>query len=377
MKNSSLTVAILCAFSLISSKAAEERLTINYAPLNQLVLRWQPAVSNTYYRLLYNDDLTSSNGWRTAWTGFVTNGTVSRSMFHTNQQRYFKLERSTNLLDRFKLFVDPYSAAKAQVDAWTNSRPADAAMLNRVATNSAFRWLSREPDVEIIVSNQIYMAEQSGSVACFVVFDLPLTGETNWLRFLDWMSDIRDGIGSKPAIVVLEPNSIAGMIDLDPTLQEERVIGLKRAISLLRQLPECIVYLDGGHPDWKPVTEMTDALKRVGIENAHGFALNTANFVENSRLIQYGTELSQNLNNIHFIVDTSRNGRGPASNGEWCNPPDRALGSRPTVNIMYPLIDGAFWIKPPGESDGTCNGGPSAGTFWPEYALGLAQRALW
>jgi len=32
-------------------------------------------------------------------------------------------------------------------------------------------------------------------------------------------------------------------------------------------------------------------------------------------------------------------------------------------------------IKRPGESDGTCNGGPSAGTFWPEYALGLASRA--
>jgi len=32
-------------------------------------------------------------------------------------------------------------------------------------------------------------------------------------------------------------------------------------------------------------------------------------------------------------------------------------------------------VKHPGESDGTCNGGPTAGTFWTDYAIGLAQRA--
>jgi cellulase/cellobiase CelA1 len=36
-----------------------------------------------------------------------------------------------------------------------------------------------------------------------------------------------------------------------------------------------------------------------------------------------------------------------------------------------------FWIKRPGESDGTCNGGPPAGQWWADYALGLAQRAAY
>ena len=31
----------------------------------------------------------------------------------------------------------------------------------------------------------------------------------------------------------------------------------------------------------------------------------------------------------------------------------------------------------PGESDGTCNGGPSAGTFWPAYAAGIAHAIGW
>ena len=75
----------------------------------------------------------------------------------------------------------------------------------------------------------------------------------------------------------------------------------------------------------------------------------------------------------NFVIDTSRNGNG--SNGEWCNPRGRAIGSRPTTATGNNLVDAYLWIKVPGESDGYCNGGPSAGTFWPEYALELVRNA--
>jgi endoglucanase len=38
-------------------------------------------------------------------------------------------------------------------------------------------------------------------------------------------------------------------------------------------------------------------------------------------------------------------------------------------------VDAYLWIKRPGESDGSCHGGPPAGAWWPDYALGLARRA--
>ncbi len=42
------------------------------------------------------------------------------------------------------------------------------------------------------------------------------------------------------------------------------------------------------------------------------------------------------------------------------------------------MADALLWVKPPGESDGTCRPGePSAGTFWVDYALGLAHAAGW
>jgi endoglucanase len=101
----------------------------------------------------------------------------------------------------------------------------------------------------------------------------------------------------------------------------------------------------------------------------------------------------------HFVVDTSRNGLGPwlppadhpdGDPQDWCNPPDRALGLRPTADTGDPLLDAYLWVKTPGESDGQCNRwapagspdpvrgmmDPPAGAWFPEQALELAQLAV-
>lgn len=101
----------------------------------------------------------------------------------------------------------------------------------------------------------------------------------------------------------------------------------------------------------------------------------------------------------HFVIDTSRNGQGPwnyAAAGypnagvaqDWCNPPGRGLGARPTASTGTPLVDAYLWIKTPGESDGSCTRGtagpgdpawgvtdPAAGAWFPQQALQLAQLA--
>ncbi|HSK53550.1 MAG TPA: glycoside hydrolase family 6 protein [Clostridia bacterium] len=97
----------------------------------------------------------------------------------------------------------------------------------------------------------------------------------------------------------------------------------------------------------------------------------------------------------HFVVDTSRNGQGPwlpdaayPSPEDWCNPPDRGLGIRPTQDTGHELVDAYVWIKIPGESDGRCLRGtagpedparaivdPAAGQWFPEMALELVHNA--
>ena len=118
---------------------------------------------------------------------------------------------------------------------------------------------------------------------------------------------------------------------------------------------------------------MADRLARAGAD-AQGFALNVSNFRADPGLIAYGRAIASALGVAHFVIDTSRNGLGPDPSGAWCNPSGRALGAAPAASTEHRL-DWNLWIKRPGESDGTCNGGPRAGAFWPEYALGLATRA--
>ena len=79
-----------------------------------------------------------------------------------------------------------------------------------------------------------------------------------------------------------------------------------------------------------------------------------------------------------FIIDTARNGKGGIRTrwGNWCNIKGAGLGERPRA-APAPLVHAYFWVKPPGESDGSCNGGPKAGNWWPEKALEMAKNAKW
>ncbi len=150
-------------------------------------------------------------------------------------------------------------------------------------------------------------------------------------------------------------------------------------MQTLKALPNTAVYVDVGHANWKSVDDAAALLAQAGVQNANGFSVNVSNFVDTATSTSYGTNISNLLaqkyaiKDKHFIIDTSRNGNG--SNGEWCNPSGRALGQLPTTNTGNSLVDAYLWVKGPGASDGTCNGGPSAGTFWPDYAIGLAAAA--
>jgi endoglucanase len=50
---------------------------------------------------------------------------------------------------------------------------------------------------------------------------------------------------------------------------------------------------------------------------------------------------------------------------DWCNPPGRGLGLRPTATTGQPLADAYLWIKTPGQSEGQCNRGIAGTTTDP------------
>ncbi|MEI9949312.1 MAG: glycoside hydrolase family 6 protein [Pseudomonadota bacterium] len=261
--------------------------------------------------------------------------------------------------------------------------------------------------------------------------------------------------------------------------------------SLKSRAPKASVYLDATHSAWLGVSEAAYRIYKAGfvdgVQQVQGFYVNVSNYQPTDQATQFGTWVSmclaagtpgvgpdwmqdpatgvphfswcpgqydpatdfQKVNytpefaagitagieglmggasaQAHFVIDTSRNGKGvlnsapyaaepynqpPAvitalDTGNWCNPYGAGLGLRPTSNTGVPLVDAYLWVKTPGQSDGSCDiaGGarawdytkynpwklkgdaqnhfdplwgivdPAAGAWFPEQALQLVRNS--
>jgi len=266
------------------------------------------------------------------------------------------------------LYVDPSSRANAKI----------------AAQPQAFWFGGWSGDVRTAVGSVVSAATTAGRVPVLVAYNIPQRdcgsysagGLSSADAYRTWIRSFAAGIGGRRAIVVLEPDAIAGMDCLSTVDRATRVSLLADATRVLAASAGTSVYLDGGHDAWQPVIVMAPRLQQAGIADAQGFSLNVSNFRAQAGLIAYGQQLAAAVGVAHFVVDTSRNGLGPSPDGQWCNPPGRALGVKPGTTTDFRL-DWNLWVKRPGESDGPCNGGPAAGVYWPAYADGLAARAAW
>jgi endoglucanase len=271
--------------------------------------------------------------------------------------------------------------------------------------------------------------------------------EPDGLGIIPWYKQFR-GLPSEGGYEWCQPSEAD-----EATAADERFAMLNYAVDALKAKPNVKVYLDGTHSGWLGSGDAAHRLSQAGVDRADGFFLNVSNYRFSEHLEKYGTWISKCLwfatdagswGNGHFdwcasqyypanpndfstwvltdqwyvdnvesqtwvpypgdaglkkfVVDTSRNGQGPwtptasyPDSQDWCNPPDRGLGLRPTADTGNALIDAYLWIKIPGESDGECTRGlgpagqtvdpewgmidPPAGAWFPEMALDLVQNA--
>ncbi len=199
-------------------------------------------------------------------------------------------------------------------------------------------------------------------------------GAPSAAAYEQFIREVAEGIGGRRAAVILEPDALAELSCLSGEQQATYYSLLNFAVHALAASPGTAVYLDAGNAGWQPASTMAARLAEAGVAGARGFSLNVSNFDTTASETSYGEAIASDLRlDTHFVIDTSRNGRGPAPEGAWCNPPGRGLGADPTSDTGNPLLDALLWIKRPGESDGSCNGGPPAGEWWPAYALELAR----
>lgn len=286
-------------------------------------------------------------------------------------------------------WVDPQSAAARQVRQWEQEgRTQDAAALKRISEQPMAVWPAGDdpvPDVKAAVDG----ASQDDRTAVLVAYNIPhrdcgqhsAGGAQSSDAYRQWVDAFAGAIGDGSAVVILEPDAIPHIVDgcTPAEYHADRYQLLSEAIQRLKRQPRVKVYLDAGNPGWiSRADKLAEPLRQAGIAQADGFSLNVSNFQSDETIKAYGRGLSGYVGGKHFVMDTSRNGKGPLAGDRqdaWCNPPGRGLGTPPTDRTGDELLDAVLWIKRPGDSDGPCRGGPAAGQWWPDYALGLARNA--
>lgn len=345
----------------------------------------------------YEEAAVDVSGWTWAGTGPYTvtftarkaNGTLlvqeDVTVYVEGAPTTVEPPSPTNPLAALPFWVDPYSNARRQVEEWQATRPADAELMERIASRSQADWFGDwNSDIHAAVRDRTTQIAGAGSLAVLVAYNIPVRdcsgysggGATSPDAYRTWIRDFAAGIGDRAAAVILEPDALALMDCLTAEQRTTRLGLLRDAVAALEAQPNVAVYIDAGHSAWHDPAVIGARLTEAGVADAEGFALNTSNFQTTSSALTYGDAVSAAVGGKHYVVDTSRNGQGPTADNQWCNPSGRGLGNGPTAYTGHALADAFLWIKRPGESDGTCNGGPAAGSWWADYALELARNAV-
>ena len=325
--------------------------------------------------------------------------------------------------------------------------PEDAARLKKVATFPTAVWLESVETAKLAAStlDDAQKAQAAGGgpvVPVFVIYDLPNRdcaaagsrgelfvdkgGEARYqTEFIDVIAAAFAAHPTQKVAVILEPDSLPNLVtnlELPSCAAAADVYRRSVAYAINKlSMPNVFIYLDAAHAGWlgwpknlpRAVTLFKEVLQTAGgADRIRGFALNVSNYdpshepgaTKNSPdepsqdELGYAADLAEGLAKVGitgkgFIIDTSRNGKGSirSTPGNWCNVKGAGLGERPTV-APAPNVDAYFWIKTPGESDGTTDtkaarfdencvsddampGAPEAGELFAPYLIDLAKNA--
>ncbi|WPB80886.1 glycoside hydrolase family 6 protein [Archangium violaceum] len=280
-----------------------------------------------------------------------------------------------------------YTDSNSNPAVWARNNGGDgraALIQSNIASRPMARWFGNwNPDIASAVSSYVGAAAAANKLPILVAYNIPGRdcgshsggGAGTPDAYRSWISAFASGLGNRPAIVIIEPDALAQLDCLPGDWDRQtRVDLLRYATEQLRdRAPNTWAYMDGGNARWIAPDTMAQRLQSAGVSNIRGFVANVSNFYTTAETVTYGNAVNAALSSRYgytrpFVVDTSRNGNG--SNGEWCNPGGRKLGTPTQAGGGAELL---LWVKVPGDSDGQCGIAPGApaGQFDPEIAWRL------
>jgi cellulose 1,4-beta-cellobiosidase len=350
----------------------------------------------------------------------------------------------TNPFAGAKFYINPEYVKEVE-DAAAAS-PANAETIKKVAAYPTATWIVMNSFVEKVPKVLDAAAKQSGSdgkpvLSAVVVYNLPnrdcaaksssgeLTvengGEQRYkTEFIDKIAAYFAKYPKQRIVVFLEPDSLPNLVTnvtQKNCAAAEQAYKSSIAYAITKfAMPNVSVYLDIGHAGWlgwegnrqKAASVYKEVLAQAGgADKIRGFVTNIANYntvnsLDGKKLgpsnpcpdeLTYAKKLTEafaavGITGKKFVIDTSRNGKPTRSTwSSWCNVKAAGLGPRPQAS-PDPLLDAYFWVKPPGESDGTsdpkspradssCRSGdsmpdaPEAGEWFQSYFIELVKNA--
>ncbi|WP_437754948.1 glycoside hydrolase family 6 protein [Sorangium sp. So ce1389] len=355
-----------------------------------------------------------------------------------------------NPFDGAELFVDPGYVAKVESSIAKTTDAALVEQMRKVQKISTAFWLDRIAAVDQLSAHLDAALELQNQIckpvtSVIVVYDLPnrdcfaeasngeLRVENGGVERYrnEFIAPIKAIFAAHPnqrIVAIIEPDSLPnlatnlGKKDCTPETEKAYREEVAHAISELN-MPHVYQYIDAAHSGWlgwpdnqtKGAQIFSDVIKAAGNPaGVRGFATNVANYTQ----LSYSTEsydqqsnpcygeydyvdamatalAGVGLGDKHFIIDTSRNGRGNirADWGYWCNNIGAGMGERPRANPGGATrLDAFYWVKPPGDSDGTADKNaerydlfcgyenadqraPEAGAWFHEYFVECVKNA--
>ncbi|MGO4594727.1 glycoside hydrolase family 6 protein [Leifsonia sp. 2TAF2] len=282
-----------------------------------------------------------------------------------------------------RLYLDPNTeAAAAEKRLSADGDPAAASFAGRIAEVPTAVWLGewfQGARLTTELRNDIADAKAQKATPVFVAYAIPnrdcggySKGGLAADQYVPWIQSMASTLKGSHAVVLLEPDSLAMLSDPKCAGSAEVRLPLLRSSVRILESAGVATYLDGGNGRWLSAADQAAWLKQAGVQDAHGFFTNVSNFDTTQNERDYAGRLSSKVGWKHYVIDISRNGKGWT--GDWCNPPGAALGQDPRVTEGADgKLDALLWVKHPGVSDGSCNGGPAAGVWWQAGAEALVR----
>ncbi len=197
-------------------------------------------------------------------------------------------------------YVDPNSNPATWVRQ--NAGHADAALIRtQIAEKAGGRWFGNwSGDIAAATRSFTTAADNADKLPILVAYNIPGRdcgshsggGAGSPEAYRTWISRFADGIGNRPAVVIIEPDALAQLDCVPAAEKQTRLDLLKYAVNqFASKNPNTWAYMDGGNATWIEAGEMARRLKLVEVGKIRGFALNTSNYYTTAQSVTKGNAI--------------------------------------------------------------------------------------